>query len=58
MQHLCQRHRPLNNCLLPTEEKGGFLTMNATRASTTIATDGAVFGTIAETPPEDPPPER
>lgn len=58
MERLYQQHRLLNNCLLATEEKGGILRMNATRASTTIATDGAVFGTTAETPPEDPPPER
>jgi hypothetical protein len=30
--------------------------MNATRATATT-TDGAVFGSTTETPPEDPPPE-
>lgn len=29
--------------------------MNATRANTVITTDGGVFGSTTETPPEDPP---
>jgi hypothetical protein len=33
--------------------------MNATRATTALTNDGAVFGTTTETPPEDPdPPPR
>lgn len=32
--------------------------MNATRATATMATDGAVFGTTTETPPDDPPPDQ
>lgn len=30
--------------------------MNATRATATMTTDGATFGTTTETPPDDPPP--
>lgn len=37
------------------KQKGGFLTMNATRANTTITIDGAAIGSTTETPPEDPP---
>lgn len=29
--------------------------MKATRANTAITTDGGVFGSTTETPPEDPP---